>query len=380
MGNKQNKKKNNKEKDKNDAPIEETDEIIKTGKCKYKYNIVFVGESGVGTKTSLIKKIMEDQFIENREVQQLIYEKDDKEIILHLIDTHCEKEKRDSCNIYYKNADCIILGYDVTNKQSFDEIELYWFNQIKEKSKTNLIYLLGNKIDLKFEIMENKGKSFSDLNNLKFFPISVKNGSNIQNFINDLKYNLENNVKNDINNGINEIFYGTPSKEIYKAVLLGDCAIGSKTSFINRVIYNRFDYDVSSTSGGYFVSKTIELKNGKELIIEFCDTAGQERYRSLNKFFIQGADVIILGYDITNGESFRNIKESWYGFTKEFSDTDLIYLLGNKIDLLEKIDVFEEDVIDFVEKNNIRYFEISCLEAIGFEKLFEDLINQLIKR
>ena len=58
----------------------------------------------------------------------------------------------------------------------------------------------------------------------------------------------------------------------------------------------------------------------------------------------------------------------------------MIYLLGNKIDLLEKIDVFEEDVIDFVEKNNIRYFEISCLEAIGFEKLFEDLINQLIKR
>ena len=379
MGNKQTKNKNKKDKNNKDKYIiKETNEIIK--KDIYKYNIVFVGESGVGTKTSLIKKIVEDQFIENSEVQQLIYEKDDKEIILHLIDTHCEKEKRDSCNIYYKNADCIIMGYDVTNKQSFDEIELYWFNQIKEKSKTNLIYLLGNKIDLKFEIVENKGKSFSDFNNLKFFAISVKNGSNIQNFINDLKYNLENNVKNDINNGINEIFYGTPSKEIYKAVLLGDCAIGSKTSFINRVIYNRFDYDVSSTNGGYFVSKTIELKNGKELIIEFCDTAGQERYRALNKFFIQGADVIILGYDITNGESFRNIKESWYGFTKEFSDTDLIYLLGNKIDLLEKIDVFEEDVIDFVEKNNIRYFEISCLEAIGFEKLFEDLINQLIKR
>ena len=146
MGNKQNKKKNNKEKDKNDAPIEETDEIIKKGKCKYKNNIVFVGESGVGTKTSLIKKIMEDQFIENSQIQQLIYEKDNKEIILYLIDTHCEKEKRDSCNIYYKNADCIIMGYDVTNKQSFDEIELYWFNQIKEKSKTNLIYLLEIKL------------------------------------------------------------------------------------------------------------------------------------------------------------------------------------------------------------------------------------------
>ena len=123
MGNKQNEKKKNKEK-------EETKEIIE--KEKYKYNIVFVGESGIGTKTSLIKTIIEDQFIDNRKVQHLIYEKKNKEIILYLIDTHCEKEKRDSCNIYYKNADCIIMGYDVTNKQSFDEIELYWFNQIKE--------------------------------------------------------------------------------------------------------------------------------------------------------------------------------------------------------------------------------------------------------
>ena len=123
MGNKQNEKRNNKEKG-------ETKEIIE--KEKYKYNIVFVGESGIGTKTSLIKTIIEDQFIDNRKVQHLIYEKKNKEIILYLIDTHCEKEKRDSCNIYYKNADCIIMGYDVTNKQSFDEIELYWFNQIKE--------------------------------------------------------------------------------------------------------------------------------------------------------------------------------------------------------------------------------------------------------
>ena len=66
MGNKQNKKRNNKEKG-------ETKEIIE--KEKYKYNILFVGESGIGTKTSLIKTIMKDQFIDNRKVQHLIYEK-----------------------------------------------------------------------------------------------------------------------------------------------------------------------------------------------------------------------------------------------------------------------------------------------------------------
>ena len=381
MGNKQTKNKNKKDKNNKDKSIvKETNEIIK--KDIYKYNIVFVGESGIGTKTSLIKTIMEDKFIDNRDVQQLSYEKDNKKIILYLIDTHCEKENRDFCNIYYKNADCVIMGYDATKKESFDEIELYWYNKIKEKSKTNLIYLLGNKIDLKFKIKvkENKGKRFADINHLKFFPISVKNGNNIQNFINDLKYNLENNVKNDINNGINEIFYGTPSKESYKAVLLGDSGIGSKTSFINRAVKNCFDYNVSSTTGASYSSKTIELQNGKELILDFWDTSGQEKYRSLTNVFIKDSDVIILGYDITRRESFESIKDFWYKFSKDNSDTDLIYLLGNKIDLYEKSDVSESEVRNYAEENNIRYFEISCLQAIGFEKLFDDLTNQLIKK
>jgi Ras-related protein Rab-1A len=181
-------------------------------KDRYKFNILFIGESGIGAKTSLIKRLIEGKFIELKDQEKeyencgyLFFEKENKKIILYLIDTNSKKEMRNFVNDYFQNADCIIIGYDVTNKQSFQEAIDYWYKKVQELSNTNLIYLLGNKIDLKFEIVENKGKSFSDLNNLKFFPISVKNGSNIQNFINDLKYNLENNVKNDINNGINEI-------------------------------------------------------------------------------------------------------------------------------------------------------------------------------
>ena len=69
-------------------------EIIQ--KVIYKYNILFVGEAGIGTKTSLIKRIKEGKFIEstgdNKENnQKLIYEKDNKEIIFYLIDTNTEK-------------------------------------------------------------------------------------------------------------------------------------------------------------------------------------------------------------------------------------------------------------------------------------------------
>ena len=176
-----------KDKIKKDEKKEKIEKIEIIQKVIYKYNILFVGEAGIGTKTSLIKRIKEGKFIEstgdNKEInQKLIYEKDNKEIIFYLIDTNTEKEKSylNETNVdkiknnpflydYYKNADCIIMGYDVTNKQSFEQIKSFWYNKIKEKTKTNLIYLLGNKIDLKdnIDINENEIKEFTDTNKIK---------------------------------------------------------------------------------------------------------------------------------------------------------------------------------------------------------------------
>ena len=84
--------------------------------------------------------------------EKIIYEKYGNKIILYLIDTNGEREKlkipgdngeeekRDLADKYYNNADCIIMGIDLTNKQSFEEIVSYWYKKIKKKAKTKLIY------------------------------------------------------------------------------------------------------------------------------------------------------------------------------------------------------------------------------------------------
>jgi hypothetical protein len=113
----------------------------------YEYNILFVGEAHIGTKTSLIKRIKTGKFFDNIEDdkiyrENITYERDNKKIILYLIDTDAKNGKNlklDSnyiINHYYDNADCIIMGYDITNKQSFEEIKSFWYNKIKEKNKT----------------------------------------------------------------------------------------------------------------------------------------------------------------------------------------------------------------------------------------------------
>ena len=385
MGNKHPKKINKKEKNiiENNIKKEIREYRIKD---KYKYNILFIGESNTGTKTSLIRRITEDKFIDKSEVHKkiinkLIYEKDDKEIILYLIDINGKKEMRYLCKQYYENADCIILGYDATNKKSFEEVQDYWSQQIKQINKNILVYLLGNKIDLKSEIVikEIKGKQFALFYHYKYFSISVKENINIQDFITDLKSNIENNVNNNINNGIKEIIFGSPSKQSYKTVLLGDSGVGSKTSLVNSLVNNHYDPGVMSTTGASYSFKSVQLKNGKELKVEFWDTAGQERYKGLTKFFYKDCDCIILGYDVTRNESFNNIKTYWFPTSKENSNANLIYLLGNKIDLIENRTVDENEARNYAEQNNIRYFEISCKTYIGLNEFFDDLVNELIK-
>ena len=193
-----------------------------------KYYILFVGSSGIGTKTSLIKRIKEDKFIDvtkdnNTIYEKIIYEKDNKEFILYLIDAEVAKKEYKELELdgeklivniisnYPSNADCIIMGYDLTNKKSFEEIKEYYNNTIKDKFKIDLIYLLGNKIDLKnkIEVAIKEAKEFADKNNIKHFQLSVKNNKNIENFIKDLKINIE---KIDDNC---ELLNANPSKKEY---------------------------------------------------------------------------------------------------------------------------------------------------------------------
>ena len=267
------------------------------------------------------------------------------------------------------------MGYDVTNKQSLEEIKTLWNKEIKENSKTNLIYLLGNKIDLKdnIEVSENEVKEFPDNNTIKHFQISVKNDINIQNFIDDLKINIE---KIDNNS---QIFYGNPSKENYKVVFLGDSGVGAKTSLINRIIDDKFNENEMSTSGASYSPKFIRLKSEKDVLIEIWDTVGQEKYRSLTKFFIKDFDCIVLGYDITSKISYNNIN-FWYQLSKENSETNLIYLVANKIDLYESEAVKEEEARNYAKENNMRFFQISCKTTTGIKEFLNDLISEIIKR
>ena len=112
--------------------------------------------------------------------------------------------------------------------------------------------------------------------------------------------------------------------KVCKVVLLGESGVG-KTCIINRFINDSFSEDEKSSAIPTFTVKTMRFDEfeGKNIKFEIWDTAGQEKYRALNKLFYTDAGVAILVYDVTNKQSFEEIQKYWYNQIKEFSAKDI---------------------------------------------------------
>ena len=116
--------------------------------------------------------------------------------------------------------------------------------------------------------------------------------------------------------------------EICKVVLLGESSVG-KTCIITRFVDNEFDKEIISTTGASYANKTLKFKdyNNKEILFEIWDTAGQEKYRSLTQIFYKDASIAILVYDITNEESYNELKNYWVNQIIEFAPKDISIIL-----------------------------------------------------
>ena len=164
-----------------------------------------------------------------------------------------------------------------------------------------------------------------------------------------------------------------------KVVLVGESAVG-KTCIISRFISGAFDSNVSSTNGASYASKNVQYdKLGKNLLLDVWDTAGQEKYRALTKFFYKDAKVAILVYDITRYYTFKSIKEFWYEQVKENGPKNIVIgIAGNKCDLYEKEEVNENEAREFAASIGAIFALTSAQNNSGINELFRDVGNKYL--
>ena len=68
-----------------------------------------------------------------------------------------------------------------------------------------------------------------------------------------------------------------------------------------------------------------------------------------------------------------------YPESKELSNANLFYLIGNKADLYDQEEVSEQEAREYAKNNNMRFFLISCKEKTGIKEFLDDITDELIK-
>ena len=144
--------------------------------------IILIGDAGVG-KTSLFSSYADNTFTPNhvttmgvdfRHVRIRV----GKEVIkLQLWDTAGHERYRSITNTYYRGADLILLVYDVTNRESFLNLE-DWLRTIEQTSDARIV-IVGNKVDLERQVSRKDAARFAKNAECDYMETSAKTAHNI---------------------------------------------------------------------------------------------------------------------------------------------------------------------------------------------------------
>ena len=168
----------------------------------------------------------------------------------------------------------------------------------------------------------------------------------------------------------------------YKIITLGDTNVG-KTSIIFRYTSEDYNPNQINTIGMDSKIKTIEIDSQK-INLKIWDSAGQERFRSIQRYYYNKVDGVIFVYDITNKKSFSVI-DSWIKEVNENINRNISFILvGNKTDLEEsrEVSIIEGEKFAKEKKSIITTFLFNLFIVysilINNKTIFSSIYNTII--
>ena len=164
----------------------------------------------------------------------------------------------------------------------------------------------------------------------------------------------------------------------FKFIVIGNAFVG-KSNIIYRFTQGKFEEKYKMTINLEFSFKNLKI-NDKIYRIQLWDTAGQEEFQSISRGYYKSGVCALVVYDITNRDSFNNIG-TWVEECKNNGPTTIsLVLVGNKTDLEAKRQITYEEGEEFANRNNMQFFETSALNGNNIDKLFNDTVENIIKK
>lgn len=163
---------------------------------------------------------------------------------------------------------------------------------------------------------------------------------------------------------------------LFKLLIIGDSGVG-KSSLLIRFSDNTFSGSYITTIGVDFKIRTVVI-GGERVKLQIWDTAGQERFRTITNTYYRGTHGVIVVYDVTNGESFANVKR-WLQEIDSNCEVVNKVLVGNKNDDPQRKVVLTEDAQRFAEQMGIQLFETSAKDNINVEEMFLAITQKVLR-
>ena len=175
---------------------------------EYSFKIIIVGDISVG-KTSIISRFIENKFTEgikstlvNENLKKKIRIDNSTIVTLNIWDTIGDERFRILTHQFYQDSHGALLIFDITNKETFNKLEIWIKDIIQNTPPDCILMIIGNKYDLN----ENRKISYDEANilsqrfNISYYEVSAKNGNNIALAFEQLTYRIIDKQREEENN------------------------------------------------------------------------------------------------------------------------------------------------------------------------------------
>ncbi|CAH1725379.1 unnamed protein product [Aphis gossypii] len=412
---------------------------VKPEMTNKKYKLLIVGLSYVG-KSSIIKRYCQEVYQNTyqptlgMDIHPIFIRFKNETIHLENRDM-AGTEKHCTLENSYRGVHGICIVYDITNLNSLIQLD-DWIKHIETFADPNTVkILIGSKCDDTSNRMISikEGQIVSKKYGILFFEVSSKTNANIDKLfytmiskIHDLQ-NQPTNIKEELDSinvihkpmldsdikpstileqcpiikkelvklpevpNIQSQFHDQEPKEhnqlmkinsdliddTYKLIIVGSSGVG-KSSIIKRFFKGVYSEDDSClTLGMDFQQSVVKFKN-KFIKLQFWDTAGTEKYRSLATSYYRGAHGVFIVYDVTDVKSLLSLR-NWIDDVTTFADPTIVKILvGNKCDDTFNREISIELGLSESKTYGINFFdEVSSKTNANIDKLFYTMISKI---